>query len=90
MDDALRKALDEFYAAQHSQEKAPEPCSLVSFKPMASDALAVHPKQIEGMKEVDKKKGVSVEYTADGRPIFTSSRQFRAYARAYGKRHKGY
>lgn len=42
--------------------------SLCPFKPIISDALAVHPTQIKEAMERDKKHGLSVEYLPDGRP----------------------
>lgn len=59
-------------------------------RPIKSDALAVHPKQVAEAREDAKRKGVPTEFTQDGRPLFTSSRHFREYARKYGFRHKGY
>lgn len=59
-------------------------------RPVVSDALAVHELDV-GFARVDaQRKGVPVEFQADGRPVFRSSRQFRAYAKAYGFRHRGY
>ena len=60
------------------------------FKPLHSEALAVHPNQIPEAIEVAKRKGVPVEFDKVGRPIFTSSRQFREYAKRHGFRHRGY
>lgn len=37
--------------------------------PMKSDALAVHPKQIEQVRARNKKHGLNIEYAPDGRPI---------------------
>jgi hypothetical protein len=65
-------------------------CSLTSFKPLHSEALAVHPKDIAQASEDARKKGVPVEFDKQGRPIFTSSQQFRKYCKAYGFVHKGY
>lgn len=60
-------------------------------QPIHSEALGVHPDQIPEAMDEDKKLGVGgVEYDHHGRPIFTSSKQFRKYAKAYGKVHKGY
>lgn len=89
MDDDARKA---FYASL-ADEKPTEAAgdSLVGWaRPVESDALAVHPSQVEGAREDARQKGVSVEFLPDGRPVFTSSRQFREYAKRYGFRHRGY
>lgn len=59
-------------------------------KKVVSDALAVHPDQIQEQMAHDKKLGVSVEFTGDGRPVFDNSKHFRRYAKAHGFRHRGY
>lgn len=48
-------------------------------RPLASDALAVHPKQIEEARARDKRHGVSVDYDRHGRPLFTCAAQRRKY-----------
>lgn len=63
---------------------------LVGFKPLHSEALAVCPADVPEAMADAKKKGVPVEFDGEGRPVFTSSRQFRQYAKAYKFRHKGY
>ncbi len=52
--------------------------------PKASDAMAVHPRQVPEAIESAKKKGVPTEFLKDGRPLFTSRRHQAAYIRAYG------
>lgn len=87
----LTEALDEFYRKQNAPaESAPDGCSLVSFRPVASDALKVHPSQVNEAREEAKRRGVNVEFRNDGTPVFTSSRQFRDYCRKHGYRHRGY
>jgi hypothetical protein len=61
-----------------------------NFKPLHSEALAVHPTQIQEARDVAKAKGVPTDFDSSGRPIFTSSRHFREYAKRHGFRHKGY
>jgi len=63
---------------------------LVSFKPLASIALAVHKSQIKEATELAAKKGVPTDFTPDGRPVFTSSKHMRRYAIKHGFRHHGY
>jgi hypothetical protein len=63
---------------------------LVGFKPVHSETLGVHPKQIKEATEDAAKKGVPTRFDRVGRPVFVSSRHFREYAKAYGYRHKGY
>lgn len=59
--------------------------SLVQFKALASDALAVHPSQIKEAREDARRKGLGdVDFGADGRPVFTSREKRKAYMKAYG------
>lgn len=58
--------------------------SFVQFKPLASDAMAVHPKQVKEAREDAVKKGVPVDFLEDGRPVFTSRKQRADYLKAYG------
>lgn len=86
---SLLDGLNAHYAAIHATGGSAQ-TALVSFRPLHSEALAVHPDQIQEATADAKAKGVPVEFDRNGRPVFTSSRQFRAYAKAYGFRHKGY
>jgi hypothetical protein len=72
------------------RDDGPGAGSFVTFKPMASRALKVNPSQIAEAKDVAKAKGVPTEFTDDGRPVFTSSRHFREYAKRHGFVHMGY
>ncbi len=73
------------------RKNSPAGSSLVGWaRPVVSTALGVHPKQVEEARALAKAKGVPVEFQADGRPVFTSSRQFREYARKHGFIHMGY
>jgi hypothetical protein len=60
------------------------PSCLPSCWPMKSEALAVHPKQIGAAVEDARKKGVSVDFTKDGRVIFRDRNHRAEYLRAYG------
>ena len=53
--------------------------------PLISDALKVHPKQIELAKKMDKDRGVHVDYTSAGQPIFQNREHRRQFLRAHGK-----
>jgi hypothetical protein len=64
--------------------------SFVAFKPMTSLALKVHPSQVEEAREFARRKGVPTDYQPDGRPVITSSRQFRRLAAIQGFRHLEY
>lgn len=64
--------------------------ALVTFRPLESQALGVHPDQIPEAIETAKALGVPTRFTKTGEPIFTSSRHFRQYARRHGYRHRGY
>ncbi len=65
---------------------------LIGWKPLVSDGLAVHPKQVKEAIEDARKKGVPVDFLPDGRPVFTSREQRKNYMRAYGffDKHAGY
>ena len=53
----------------------------------ASESLAVDPEQVEQVRELYRSNGVGdIEHTRDGRPIFTSERQFQAATKARGFR----
>lgn len=52
--------------------------------PMKSDALGVHPSQIEEAREESRKMGVPTDFTKDGRAILTSARHRKRYAEAHG------
>jgi hypothetical protein len=56
--------------------------------PWVSDALGVHPKQIEEAKARNKKHGLNIDYTPDGRPICTDSGQRRLLCKIEGVRQK--
>lgn len=53
-------------------------------KPVLSDALCVHPRQIPEAMARDKKHGLNVEYLPDGRPVLTSQDQKRKMIRSLG------
>jgi hypothetical protein len=94
--DGKEVSREEFFASFPAQEvesdtgKPGAPSSLISFKPLHSEALAVHPRQIKEATEDAVRKGVPTEFDPEGRPIFTSSRHFRRYAKRYGFFHRGY
>lgn len=53
--------------------------------PMVSEAMAVHPKQLELARKLDRDRGAPpTEYTPKGQPIFTSERHKRAFIKAHG------
>lgn len=53
--------------------------------PMASEALAVHPRQRKEATEDAKKKGVPTYFDRHGRPVFRSQGHRSAYLKAYNK-----
>lgn len=87
--DGLQVSKAEFDAAFPDQPMG-DGTGLVGFKPLASDALAVNPRQIPAAMADARKKGFNLDFTPDGRPVFTSSSQFKRYARRSGFDHKGY
>ena len=54
--------------------------------PLRSDALAVHPKQIEAVKKRNAKHGLNVRYDRRGRPVFTDAAQRRKLMKIEGVR----
>ena len=57
--------------------------SFHGWKPIVSEALAVHPDQVEEAREHSKAMGVPTEFLPDGRPILTSRSHRKSYLRAY-------
>ena len=55
----------------------------IGWKPIVSDAMAVHPSQVKEAVLDAAKKGVPTEFLPDGRPVLTSRSHRRAYLRAY-------
>lgn len=51
--------------------------------PLASEAAGVHPSQIAEAREFNRKNGVNVDYTRDGRPIFESAGQRKKFLKAW-------
>lgn len=53
--------------------------------PMASEAMSVHPKQIDLAKKLDRQRGAPpTEYNQKGQPIWTSEDHKRKFNRAHG------
>jgi len=65
-------------------EKCSGPSSFIAWKPLESDALAVHPSQIKEAMEMAQARGVPTSFTPDGRPILTSRSHRKAYMQAHG------
>lgn len=64
------------------REKLPEQAGVPMFataindaKPLRSDAMAVHPKQIPQVMARNKRHGLNVEYDRHGRPVLRDSGQ---------------
>jgi hypothetical protein len=65
------------------------PCNTATgVKPKLSDALAVHPDQVQEATEHAKRHGVPTEFTQDGRPIIRSRRHQKELIKVYGYRNK--
>lgn len=52
--------------------------------PLKSDALGVHPSQVNEAVEQSRKLGVPTEFTPDGRAVLTSQAHRKRYAEAVG------
>jgi hypothetical protein len=70
----------------HFPDKPIGPEALVGWKPIVSDALAVHPKQVQEATENAAAKGVPTEFLPDGRPVMRTRAHRKAYLKAYGFR----
>lgn len=44
-------------------------------KPIVSDALQVHPRQLEAVRERNAKHGLDIEYRPDGKPVLRDRKQ---------------
>lgn len=53
-------------------------------KPILSDSLAVHAKQVREAQELADKRGVPTEFMVDGRPVFRSRKHRAEYCRTHG------
>jgi hypothetical protein len=83
--DGMRVSRARFYRVFRPVSDAGAPgASLLGWKPLSSEAAAVHPDQIEEAREDARRLGVPTEFDPEGRPIFTSRSHRRAYLRAYG------
>lgn len=49
-----------------------------------SDALAVHPEQVEEARDDSRKRGVPTDFLPDGRAVITSRYHQKRYLKAYG------
>jgi hypothetical protein len=58
--------------------------SLIGWKPIESDALGVHPSQINEAREDAIKKGVPTDFTPTGEPILRTREHRKKYMQAYG------
>jgi len=52
--------------------------------PIYSDALAVHPLDVEEARQDSRAKGVATEFLPDGRAVLTDRGHRKKYMRAYG------
>lgn len=76
-------------AADHRDPRTRRPSSTW---PMECWALGVHPNQVPGEIEKDRKLGLNVTYSKDGCPILGSPGEYRRYAESRGHfaRNAGY
>ncbi len=54
-------------------------------RPIVSDALQVHPRQVQAVRERNAKHGLDVEYRPDGKPVLRDRAQRRKLLRIEGK-----
>lgn len=67
--------------APTTKPRAGSKCAVM---PKLSDALAVHPDQVQEAREDAIKKGVPTDFAADGRAVIRSRAHQKAYLKAYG------
>lgn len=74
--------------AEFDEEFPPKPIGngegLIGWKPIISDALAVHPDQVQEAILDAETKGVPTDFLPDGRPILRTRQHRAAYLKAYG------
>lgn len=66
--------------------------ALCHFQPILSDALAVHPSQVQEATQDAIQKGVPTDFLPDGRPVLRTRAHRKQYMKAYGffDRNAGY
>jgi len=87
--DALATGLDDFYRQLAGRKRKRRRCAgpgghLPGCWPLHSEALAVHPEQIEEANEICRAKGVPTDHDADGCPILNDRDHRRRYCQAFG------
>ena len=83
--EVTKEEFDILFPDAPSDESTGEPgSSLCGWKPIVSDALAVHPRQVEEATLDAAKKGCPTEFLPDGRPILTSRSHRKQYLKSYG------
>lgn len=76
-----REVYDRLMAQERSllpQVAAPDddlPGSRPWSQPIVSDALQVHPRQLEAVRERNAKHGLDIEYRPDGKPVLRDRKQ---------------
>lgn len=81
--DAIRAEINKLRVAPSSGD-GEAGASLVGWKPIHSEALAVHPKQIKEAEESAKRRGVPTEFNRMGQPVFRTRKHRKEYLKAYG------
>ncbi len=56
---------------------------VAQFKPILSNALAVHPSRVKEAILDAEKKGVPTSFMKDGRPVMRTRQHYNAYLKAY-------
>jgi len=57
---------------------------LIGWKPLVSDALAVHPDQVPEVIERNRKHGINVHYDSDGCPVLPTRQVRKALMKIEG------
>lgn len=82
--EAIRNAAKTIATGDGATPEEQAGASLVGWKPIASEACAVHPRRRKEAIESAIKKGVPTEFNFKGQPIFTSRSHRKQYLKAYG------
>jgi hypothetical protein len=82
--DGKEVSKDVFNAAMPSQPIGAPDGHRPGCWPILSDALAVHPVDIEEAREDSRIKGVPTDFLPDGRAILESRQHRKQYLKAYG------
>lgn len=87
-EDAIRAGINNLLSAKPAPSKHKHRERRTSaglwVRPFHSDALGVHPEQVEEARAALREQGVMADFDSEGRCIITSDKQYREVAKACG------